>query len=664
MTSTETIGIAVVLVVLALATYFFVSLFSGDTASGPAEDLSHFTQKESDQETRRINSIQEESEGQAAGGDGAFAEGADQGREKVEGTTRHATITGRTVDEKGKPVSGATITLHRGGTSLVFYRPAETQSEAQGTSGNDGRFELVVPHEGGEFTVIARHPDFSEAFYSPLNVRLGDGARVPDMVLGSGTIVNGLVSDFYGNPIEGAQVRIEDPIIESALAQAGEAQRLTTATGPSGIYRFEDLSLRTFKISASAKGYSTQQVSSNLLFEKAREKVINFKLTKGRSIAGQVVDQESRPVGSAEIKATLYGGKEYSSFGCARSGPEGDFSVDDLAEGAYTVRITCEGYTEVVKSKITAGTQGLEVVLKKRGGVSGLVMDGQSRAPVNDFRIRVMERNRVGNKETMMPTRTVKEFKTKDGRYSIENLDPGSCFLLVSSSGYADCLSSEVVIARDQVKENVDIYMNQGGDLRGRVVNGAGAPVQGAKITLSDSAEQDDPFSRALGAMMNSTIERSKKTTVTDETGSFLLTLITPGRYGINATHPDYARGSPRSVNVEPGAGATPQMEDMVLTEGARVFGRVLDNKKNPVSSAIVAITNSKGFMERTTTEADGSYQFRHLKAGEYTVFWQINTSENRDIESLFKNLQNVEGTKTTLVVREGGEERVDIYLQ
>lgn len=660
MKSGEKMGIVVVIVFLALAGYFAVDLFLSDSGQEQPLDEPEIVEDGSGRDAQQVTSVIEG--GQAIDDAGASGQGG-QDREKVAGTTRHATVSGRVVDNKGKPIRNATVSLHRGSNLLAFHIAVDSESVVDGKTGKDGRYDLVVTSEAGEYTVVARHPKYSEAFFSPLKIRMDEKTRAPDLVLGSGSTIRGCVADTNGQPIEGARVSILDASSPIPKKNADGASDLSTVTDASGQYAFSNLSLRTFKITAAAEGYATQQQAGNMIFQKIREKVIDFRLHPGVSIAGFVNDVAGAPIEGAEIKATLFSTKDFGSFGTTRSDAKGAFSVDDLADGTYTVSITCAGYSDVVKKRIKGGTQDLEVTLKKQGGITGVVSDGQTRDPVRKFQIRVMHRTKRGNKETMRPSGIVQKFETKDGRYTMEGLNPGACHLLVSAAGYADSLSEEIVVSRETVVDKVDIFMDKGGDLRGRVVNGEGSPIRGAKIMLADKARQEDPLSQVFNTMLNPTGGRAKKQGTTDENGAFHLTLITPGKYAVDVTHPDYAMTSPKWVEVLPGEGTTPMMEDITLTRGGKVTGRVFDGKKNPLASALVAITSEKGHMERTTTDENGKYLFEHLRPGEYTVFWQMTTSKNRDIETLLKNIDDVEGTKTKVFVTEGGEQKVDIYL-
>ncbi|MHC4942677.1 MAG: carboxypeptidase regulatory-like domain-containing protein [Planctomycetota bacterium] len=662
MTTPEKIGIAVVILIVAILGYFLID-FLGTDSSGEGSDLDTLDSKQEEDAAPKILSDISGADEHRSPDEVIVREIVPPDREQLMGTARYSIIMGRTVNEKGQPVRDAKITLREGGNPLIPHLPARPLVDVEDVTDSEGRFELRGIQGGGEFTVVANHPEFAEATFSPLQVRAGTSVEIPDIVLGSGTLVKGKVTDQFNHPIAGAQVRILDPV-QMAFQKAEERKPfMMILTDVNGNYRFENIAFKAFEVTASADGFATQRISGNVQFESAKEKIINFQLTKGSFIAGFVTDENGASIEGAKIEATLVKNKDFSSSGSVLSEKNGFFSVEGLADGSYTVRISKEEYSDEVKSGIKAGTNDMEVILKKRGGVAGVIRDWKTQEPVKEFKIRVMRRRAGGDKGPLRSTRISKKFETDDGAYHIMDLDPGHYALVVSAEGYADCTSDDVTVVRDYLIRNVDIYMNKGGEIRGRVVDGSGSPVEGAKVLLNDNNFQDNPLYHIFSAMAGPTDGPAKKETLSAADGTFHLKLIVPGAYQVAVEHEDYSSAAVNDVLVVLGQETTPPTGEVVLMRGAKLFGTVRDASGRPVPGATIVVTSTSAYMKQTVTDKEGQYLVRHLTPGEYTVSCQLNRLKGRDLGNVFKRLMIAEKSKVSVFLEEGGEHKADIHL-
>jgi hypothetical protein len=386
-------------------------------------------------------------------------------------------------------------------------------------------------------------------------------------------------------------------------------------------------------------------------------------LSPGTFIAGYVTDEQGTPIEAAKVEATLARNKEFASSGAVLSEANGFFSVEGLAEGTYTVRVSREEYSDEVKQGVQSGTNDLDVVLQKRGSVSGVVRDWKSHEPITKFQVRVMQRRAGGKRGYLRATRIVKKFDSEDGSYAISNLDPGDYAFTVSARGYADCTSDDVAVVRDYTIRNVDIYMNKGGELIGRVVDESRSPIKGARIVLNDNHYQDNPLSQVFSAMAGPKGASPKKRAVTESDGTFHMKLIVPGKYQVAVSHEDFNGIAVNDVVVLLGEGATAPMEDLVLLKGAGLTGRVYDASGGPVPGATIVATHSTASIRQVTTDKEGCYVFHHLTPGDYTVSCQVTRMNDQDIGNIFKQLLISEKSKVKIFLEEGRDHVADIHL-
>jgi hypothetical protein len=310
-----------------------------------------------------------------------------------------------------------------------------------------------------------------------------------------------------------------------------------------------------------------------------------------------------------------------------------------------------------VKQSVPSGRTDLRLVLKRRGGVSGVVLDWETRKPIPKFQIRAM----LGRKGRPQRVQTVKSFNSKDGFYRLEDLEPGHYNLVVSADKYADSSSDDVTVTRDYEIENVDIYMNKGGNLSGIVVDKKGAPLGGVTVTLNPNKFQDSPLIQIFSAMAGPNNQKKTKRTKTKPDGTFRLSLIVPGTYQVAFSHPNY---SPKAVNdIDVILSNDSPMGSIVLTEGASVTGTVRDANGAAVPGAKVVITQENAFMRQDSTDRNGVYSFPHLNPGTYTISVQIDRIQGRSIDNIFKRLMIADKSKKQVFLEEGKKAKADIHL-
>lgn len=662
MTSPEKIGIVAVVLFVAVLGYFLFHFLSDDSGES-ATDL-EVTPAETSVEEDPVVESRIEGADDLTGREGITPRtDIVPDREEMGGAPTFGIAFGRVVDGAGKPIEGAALTLRQGASSILPHLPAQKKVDVDGKSDSKGRFDLVGIESGNNYIIVANHENYAETTFSPLNIRAGQRVEVPDIVMGRGVLVKGLVTDTHGSPLIGALVQIRDPIRDAFRKKERRKPWKQVFTDATGQYRFENISFKTFELTASADGYATQAVSHNVQFESKKEKEVNFQLNVGSFISGMVLDTNGTPLDAVQVEATLVQNKEFTCSGTVLSGENGSFQIQGLAEGSYVVRASKKEYSDDVKQGVQTGTVNVEMVLSPRGGVSGVVRDWETLEPITKFEVRVLKGKRGGEGQPPRPTKIVEKFEDKEGRYAIEDLDPGAYSFEVSADGYADCHSDEVSVVRDYTINNVDIYMNKGGDLTGRVVDKGGEPISGVKVALNDNKFQDNPLFHIFSAMAGPEGERKKKSVFTRADGTFHLKLIVPGTYQLALSHDEYTTEAINDVQILLGEGVTPSMGDLVMTEGARVFGTVRDGSGALVPGATVVITSTTANMKQTTTDKKGFYSAQHLIPGEYTISVQVNRLKGKDLSNVFTRLMIAEKSKVTVYLEEGSDFEANVNL-
>ncbi len=237
--------------------------------------------------------------------------------------------------------------------------------------------------------------------------------------------------------------------------------------------------------------------------------------------------------------------------------------------------------------------QGFDVYVVRLARVHGRVVDGSGQ-PLGEVlvRHRTSLLDRVIDSSHTAPTGEATT--AADGAFSIL-VPPGEVTLLGSAPGRTPSSTRIHWVAPGAELRGVEIVMDEGAELTGRVVDAAGRPVAGAQVRArSDDAESAEP---ALGV-------------TADQAGAFRLRALPPGQLVLQAEAAGHAPSASVVVTVSDEPGAARQ--DVVLRLAAPVTlrGRVIDERGAGIAGAVVRAMRpmSQVALPRATTDAQGGF--------------------------------------------------------
>jgi len=239
--------------------------------------------------------------------------------------------------------------------------------------------------------------------------------------------IEGRVTDTSGKPIAGA-------LLEWGYVNDRPEKWQRTTTDAEGCYR---LDLREYgvdyRLGVSAPGKAPQWKvfvsTENIVHPPARDEdaippeTVDFRLERGHSIPGVVVDEKKQPIAGVKIEARTYAANEFSSFYCPR-GPmpipgrgstkittdsAGRFAIDDLPAEAVNLNATAPHRHANAGNYMVDHEQRIVMSGSGRAGIArGRVIDQQTGKPVREFRLML----RYDPKPRW--------FTTTDGRFTLE----------------------------------------------------------------------------------------------------------------------------------------------------------------------------------------------------------------------------------------------------
>ena len=236
--------------------------------------------------------------------------------------------------------------------------------------------------------------------------------------------------------------------------------------------------------------------------------------------------------------------------------------------------------------------QGFDVYVVRLARVHGRVVDGSGQ-PLGEVlvRHRTSLLDRAIDSSHTAPTGEATT--AVDGAFSIL-VPPGEVTLLASAPGHTPSSTRIHWVAPGAELRGVEIVMDEGAELAGRVVDAAGRPVPGAQVRArSDDADTAEP---ALSA-------------TADQAGAFRLNALPPGQLVLQAEAAGHAPSASVVVTLsEPGAAR----QDVVLrlAAPATLHGRVVDERGAAIAGAVVRALRpmSQVVLPQATTDAQGGF--------------------------------------------------------
>jgi uncharacterized GH25 family protein len=499
-------------------------------------------------------------------------------------------LRGLVLDEAGKPLAGAPVGIQnlRATSSLpTQYPPIPLRVVTDAR----GRYDLALPRALGRVYVVSRVPG-RIANQSTL-VEL-DAAQldVRPLRLARGLSLQGIVLDAQRRPIAGAGIVASAP--PSNYDSIGGAKHvLQTRSGSDGRFTLQGFNAIEYALRAEASGHAHW---GGRYFSVAGQKgPLEIVLREPAYVGGVLTDVAGRPLVGATV--TQFTADPNLS---TKTDVRGRFRLGPLPEGeTHFLDVSLAGFTPF-QGRVDPPAMETKLVMLRNGTLRGRVLDADTGAPIDSFSIQFAPHNRSMGGHNPTPKRS--SFKTKDGRFSLQDMYAGSWAASVLVPGYARTYVP-IDVEPGQPTPDVVFNLRRGGTLRGRVVDTAtGKPVAGAELDFSHERLRDVY-----------TVDREALYSELD--GSFTIEGLPPGETQVGVRVEGYT-GLARRVNPR-----RQPFETFGLTRGSTLSGQVFASDGVTPASGEVSLKHPDGYVAYNHgTDAQGRFSIHNQGQGRYLI--------------------------------------------
>lgn len=541
---------------------------------------------------------------------------------------REASVRGLVRAEEGGAIAGARVlaVLVRDGLS---WHVADARTDA------GGRFDTgAVPP--GEIQLVVTAPGRTRAL---LRLTVEGELVAPTLVLGAARRIEGVVLARRGD----ADESLAGAVVRAVLEGGDGSWPFVARTDAHGRYSLDGLPAGgSWRVELDAPGHE-RSVRLGVL---APTSSLDFRARALASVEGVVRDLDGAPTARATV--TISG----SGIWPSRVIPllhDGRFLLRDVPAGVYELRASLDDDVADPIAPLTlepGGHQEVTLLLARGGAVSGVVRDALSGGGISGARVIVTE-----DSLSMAPRALQSD---AGGRFELRGLLRRAHRVAVYAPGYAP-----VQGAAAQVDAPLELRLDRGVTLDGRLVDGQGRPIQRARVELFSEdldghavwwnggtvafrealfAAQSRgprpleprgelgvtsgrvPIVPLMAVPMGIEVEHATPGWTTDVDGRFHLTDVPPGVVRVSISHVAYVRAESDARTVRPGETVT---LDLVAHEGGSVEGRVLTDRGFPLNGVQVELrADGEAAPRRVFTTRDGSFRAPSLLGRVTLVAW------------------------------------------
>lgn len=507
----------------------------------------------------------------------------------------NGSVAGLVQDSDGNPVSGVRITAKRQFDKNV---PVIVAAGKVAVSDSRGMFRVEGVYPGEGEYLEGKHPDFLEGASKTFTLAPGEHLDGMLVVMERGGAISGVVVDEAGAPVANARVAVRG---QYRFVDEIESMNKKTMTDSSGRFALSNLEAGNHTILAVAPEYLRVERSGINVAESRTTENVRLTLTKAAYISGYVLDTQNNPIRGARVECTD------TSDGIRKltttSDSNGYYYFEKL--GPYEVDLTAgaSGYGRQTLNGQQVNRENVNLNLMRLGSLRGQVLDLNGE-PLPAFSV---------SPRRLDPGTPVaaKTFQDPQGDFKYAGLDPGNYKIVIGAPGYAVRIFESINIVSDRTVDLGQIQLDQGGVIKGTVLDASGAPIAGAEVAVKEGLRA---FQQAVpGVQQPRRSNQRRDRRLTNAKGYFEFIGISDETVSLTFKHRDFMPWT------EPGIpGGTEDLE--ITLERGGVLEVTVFNADGSYKDQAQILLSGPGNDQRGVTDRKGTYSFSGLVTGVYKV--------------------------------------------
>jgi len=579
-------------------------------------------------------------------------------------------VTGRVIDEAGKPLSGVPVHLRADKRLAEQSREANldirSSEELKTTTTENGEFVFNYAASGPAFigTVAAGYAPIAQTIQVPTTNPL------TFQLAARGGTVQGYV---YRKSDSSAVADTSITLAAESPNRLNDLERQFQLSSADGSFRFDNVASGTLRLFASkTHGAETELIMAPPylgkfeITEKQTTDVVIF-MYGGVSVAGLVYDKDtSEPLSGATVEITGHGNTK-----TATTDALGRYRIDNvfanIPQSLY-VRADFNDYMMETTSRQTVGNEPAET-LKVEEDYPTPLTQNIAMVPVVKIRGRVVTRDEVPLPSAVLRFLTTSNYYNSslikpspvnpDGTFELEAKPFINGIVIGKAPGFSYGKSSMLEVLTEDIND-VKIVMDVGATVHGTVVDQDGKPISDARVSNLIN------YGDGAGSFAN-----FEEVGNSGPDGQFTMR-DAPTLVQLFASKAKYAGSERESIELQPGETRTGVQ--LMLKPGFTISGRVIRADKSPVEQVMINANNPGNSSAYGRTDKEGAFQIENLEEGIYTlnVYANGSTKQVPDIKSGMTNVEIIlEGSGAgiltltgTVVDAESGEVIKDFSLE
>jgi protocatechuate 3,4-dioxygenase beta subunit len=536
---------------------------------------------------------------------GVNVKAAETVQKALYGTAR-GRISGSVADEDKRPVAAARVAARAAGRGDMFtFVMTQGGGMNDAFSAPDGHYVLRNVDTDADTQVEAAKRGFPRVKSPTLKLAAGERKTGVNLTIPRGVAISGKVTDKDHKPLSGVGVEA----VEAAADPMGGVRRMilsnmqgnrmddTVRTGSDGTFSMR-VKEGTYDLAFKREGYSAKSVRGTKV--DTATKPIEVTLDPGVEISGRVTR------GGAGVEGVNVRAMSQDSMAAAVTGADGAFTLADLTPGQMMLNVAKpDSFIQEIRP-VTAPARDLVIELPPGGRIAGHVVDKATHQPVTSFMAGVTTSRSGGGMVMMMPPMQ-KQFTSDDGSFVLDGVKPGSTQVVVNAAGYTTARVPNIEVEDGKTVPDVEVGVETGSKLAGRVTGPDGAPVAGVSV-------RDDPMAGG-GRMMR--FDANAGSATTDPNGDYTMDSLEPGEKTFTFSRSGYI-AQQKTVTVA--AGKDSRL-DVQLSNGMKATGLVVTDGGAAVPDATVRAMSASDMNggREGHTDASGAFTIEGLAPGHYT---------------------------------------------